>query len=197
VIAALTGILRHKGVGDLVIDVGGVGYSVRVSLQTLAELPPEGESVSLLCHTHVREDALQLFGFLNSHERDVFELLISVSGVGPKLALTILSGMPVNQLGVAMAEGNHRRLVTIPGVGKRTAERLIVELKDRFGSLAVGTASRPPAGSAGTEHLVEALAGLGYRRQMAEKAVAQAAQGGDELPPEQLLRRALALLQGV
>lgn len=197
-IATLTGTLRHKGIGDLVVDVGGVGYLVHVSLQTLAELPAEGETVTVLCHTHVREDALQLYGFLYARERDAFDSLIGVSGVGPKLALTILSGIPVDQLIGAVAEGNHRRLVSIPGVGKKTAERLIVELKERFGKLAASIGAAPAQLTPETEHLVEALVGLGYKRQLAEKSVAQASrEGGTGFPAEQLLRRALALIQGL
>ncbi|MCC6746445.1 MAG: Holliday junction branch migration protein RuvA [Deltaproteobacteria bacterium] len=194
-IAALTGILAHKGFDRVVVDVGGVGYLVNVSLQTLAELPPQGEKLSILCHTHVREDALQLFGFLQEQERQAFELLIGISGVGPKLALSILSGMPVGQLLVAIAESNHGRLQGIPGVGKKTAERLVMELKDRCAQLAMAQpVSARPEDPRGTE-VVEALVGLGYKRPLAERAVQKVLKTeGAAPPPEQLLRHALSAI---
>jgi Holliday junction DNA helicase RuvA len=200
-IGSLTGKIQHKSIDQVIVDVGGVGYLVAVSLQTLADLPGEGSDVVLLCHTHVREDALQLYGFLQDTERVAFELLKSVSGVGPKLAMTILSGMPVAQLASAVAEGNLRRLTSIPGVGKKTAERLVLELKERFATLArtaagsvEGAADLPAAQH---EPLVEALVGLGYKRPLAERVVSQVVQDGDVagVPPEQLLRRSLAAIQ--
>jgi Holliday junction DNA helicase RuvA len=196
-IASLTGTLTHKDLQSVVLDVGGVGYLVSVSSQTLAELPMEGQQARLLCHTHVREDSLQIFGFLAPEERQAFELLILVSGIGPKLALTALSGMPVGELVSAIASGiasgDHKRLQRIPGVGKRTAERMVVDLKERCARLAV--TSPAPAGRAAADHgaeVAEALVNLGYKRGLADKAVKQALLRLDPAAgPEKLLREAL------
>jgi Holliday junction DNA helicase RuvA len=195
-IASLDGKVVEKSLQRVVVDVGGVGYLIHVSMQTLAELPAVGEAVRLLCHTHVREDALQIYGFLQAAEQQAFELLILVSGIGPKLALTMLSGMPVTELLDAIASGDHRRLQSIPGVGKKTAERVVVELRDRCGKLSeVTTSPRPPTrGGAAVEEVVEALVNLGYKKAAAEKAVAVAtrANGAEVEGPEQLLRAALS-----
>lgn len=198
-IASLAGTLQQKSLGGVVVEVGGVGYQVMVSSQTIADLPQEGEQVRLLCHTHVREDALQLFGFAEQLERRAFELLIAVSGVGPKLALTILSGMPLSDLIEAMASADHRRLQTIPGVGKRTAERLVVELKDRFGKLAAGDGKQTAGRRVGPgDEVMEALVGLGYKRGLAEKAVQQVeqryARSDATLEAERLLRESLGVI---
>jgi Holliday junction DNA helicase RuvA len=196
-IASLDGKVVEKSLQRVVVDVGGVGYLIHVSMQTLAELPAVGEPVRLLCHTHVREDALQIYGFLQAAEQQAFELLILVSGIGPKLALTMLSGMPVVELVEAIASGDHRRLQSIPGVGKKTAERVVVELRDRCGKLSEVTAStRPPTrGGAALDEVVEALANLGYKKAAAEKAVASVTKAGAEVEgPEQLLRAALSAL---
>lgn len=194
-IACLEGKLRIKDLDQVVIDVGGVGYQVLVSMQTLAELPPEGEAVFILCHTHVREDALQLYGFSVAEERKLFHLLIGVSGIGPKLALTILSGLPLAQLVEAIAAGDHKRLQGVPGVGKRTAERLVVDLRDRIGGLASSLGAGEGAGGVAADvvsEVVDALTNLGYKRDRAERAVAQLEERA--LPAEQLLRSALALM---
>ncbi|MCB9557711.1 MAG: Holliday junction branch migration protein RuvA [Deltaproteobacteria bacterium] len=203
-IGSLRGALQHKGLGVVVVDVGGVGYSVAVSMQTLADLPREGDEVFLLCHTHVREDALALYGFLSERERKVFGLLTAVSGVGPKLALTIMSGMPCDQLIDTICGGQSAKLQKIPGVGKKTSERLVLELKDRLRELVVerraasGTEVDDDGGalSAAHEPLVDALVGLGYKRPMASRAIEQVlAEGGAELSPEECLRRALAVMR--
>jgi holliday junction DNA helicase RuvA len=197
-IAALHGTLVEKEMGRTVVDVGGVGYEVLVSLQTAADLPELGAEVRLLCHTHVREDALQIFGFLAPDERRAFELLIGVSGIGPKLALTILSGMPVAELAAAVSGADHARLQTIPGVGRKTAERVVVELREKFARLdlaARGPSARPAAPAGQAASVIEALVGLGYKRPLSEKAVRRALELG---PPElassaeRLLRAALA-----
>ncbi len=197
-IATLRGVLAEKALDHVVVDVGGVGYLVLVSMQTLAELPQAGQEVQLLCHTHVREDALALYGFVAKNEREVFTLLIGVSGIGPKLALTILSGLPVDRLVMAISSGDHKRLQAIPGVGKKTAERLVVELKEkvtkavRLADISSGATPAPPSDTKG--EIVEALTNLGYKRNQAEKAVAQVLEKGAELATEEALRRALAAI---
>lgn len=195
-IAFLRGTLLEKGLQRVIVDVGGVGYQAHVSLQTLADLPAPGQPVELRCHTHVREDALQIFGFLHVEEQRAFELLIAVSGIGPKLALTILSGITVGDLLRAIVNEDHRRLQTVPGVGKKTAERLVVELKDRCAKLEGAAApATGGAGRIGTE-VVEALANLGYKKGQAEKAVRRVLERekGAEMGAEQLLRAALSAM---
>jgi len=195
-IACLRGKLQEKGLQSAVVDVGGVGYLVSVSLQTLAALPTEGEQVVLRCHTHVREDALQLFGFAEPEEQQAFELLITVSGIGPKLALTILSGMSVRDLLQAIAGGDHKRLQTIPGVGKKTAERIVVDLKDRCGKLEAAAPEGAPR-PGGVAEVVEALANLGYKKNQAERAVERVLKrdGAGSMTAEDLLRAALVAVQ--
>jgi holliday junction DNA helicase RuvA len=198
-IASLRGSLQQKGLDHVVVDVGGVGYLVHVSAQTLAELPLTGEAVLLLCHTHVREDAIQIFGFCKAEEQRVFELLLLVSGIGPKLALTTLSGMPVHELVGAIADEDHKRLQTIPGIGRKTAERIVVELKERcsklVGELTPSARAMLPVGAAA--EVVEALVNLGYKRSAAEKAVERSMEPavGAALKPEELLRRALVAIR--
>ncbi|MCA9664982.1 MAG: Holliday junction branch migration protein RuvA [Myxococcales bacterium] len=202
-IAALRGKLARKEIDRVVVDVGGVGYLVHVSLQSMAELPAAGAEVSLFCHTHVREDALALYGFIDESERQAFELLKGVSGVGPKLAMTVLSGLPVRDLAAAITGAEIKRLTSIPGIGKKSAERLVVELRDRFAAVAVaaGVGERDaPRGDAPPEELVAALVNLGYKRPLAERAMKQvideqSASGSAAPPPEQQLRRALAVIQ--
>ena len=200
-IAALRGTLQQRGADRVVVDVNGVGYLVHISSQTLAVLPPVGEAVQLLCHTHVREDALQIFGFATPAEQQTFELLIAVSGIGPKLALTALSGMPVRELVEALAAEDHRKLQTIPGIGKKTAERMVVELKDRCatmaGELAPAEPGRPATSTALPMEVVEALVNLGYKRQAAHRAVERALEraGQPPPPPAELLRTALATMR--
>ncbi len=195
-IASITGILQRKSSDHAVVDVGGVGYKAWLSSQALGGLPSTGESVSLLCHTNVREDAIQLFGFVEETERQAFELLITVSGVGPKLALMVLSGMAVQQLVRAIVESDHARLRAISGVGKRTAERLVVELKDRFAelSLTLAAVDSPVGRSTPAEaEAAQALVGLGYKRALAERAIKVAIDGlgAVDYGTEELLRRAL------
>lgn len=189
-IAALDGKVLQKDLDRVVVDVGGVGYLVHVSMQTHSDLPPLGERVQLLCHTHVREDALQVFGFMVAAELSAFELLITVSGVGPKLALTTLSGLPVGELLTAIAAGDIKKLQSVPGVGRKTAERIVVDLKDRCAKLA-GSATPAARASRPVEEVVDALVNLGYKRSVADKAVVRAEEvlGGGNL--EELLRRAL------
>lgn len=196
-IASLRGKLAQKALDHVVIDVGGVGYHLVVSTQTLAELPGVGEPVFLLCHTHVREDALQLYGFLADEERLAFGALLTVSGIGPKLAVTVLSGLPVAKLVEAIAAGDHKRLQAVPGIGKKMAERLVVELKDRFARMATTLgrtpSAQPPA--LGQQEVVDALVNLGYKRSQVEKVVAEVVRQAEQpQPAEQVLRRSLAAI---
>lgn len=187
-IARLAGTLIEKGPEGLVVDVGGVGYQVFVSLQTLANFPAVGEPVQLYVYTHVREDAIQLFGFRELAERRLFLLLKEVSGIGPRLALNILSGLPVDDLAEAIREGDVGRLVAIPGVGRKTAERIVVELRDKIGQ---ARDARLAGGDSGlVDQAVSALVNLGYRKNEAERAV-RAALGKDAMALEDVIRTAL------
>ena len=195
-IAMLRGRLHEKQATRLVLDVGGVGYDVQVPLSTFYQLPDPGAEVLLRIHTHVREDALALFGFLTVLEQQVFERLIGVSGIGPRLALAVLSGIDPVDLVRAVQAGDVGRLTLIPGVGKKTAERIGLELKDRLASLIPEAAATAPAAAGAREaalrtDLVSALLNLGYHRPLAEKAVEAAVQATSDAPFEQLLKRAL------
>ncbi len=190
-IGQLTGALALKSAEQLIVDVNGVGYLVTVSLNTFYKLPEAGAAVQLLIHTHVREDALQLFGFLDRAEKDLFLLLTSVSGIGPRLAMSILSGTPTEDLLDALDAGDLARLVAIPGIGKKTAERLVVELRDKIKNLRGATASEPGRSAGGQEdEAVSALVNLGYKRNDAERAVKAAVAGG-ATGLEAILRAAL------
>lgn len=177
-IARLTGILEEKTPDHLVIDVNGVGYQVFVSLQTFYRLPALHERVNLHVYTHLREDALQLYGFLEEKEKMTFLLLKSVTGIGPRLALNILSGIPVDELEGALRVSDVMRLVAIPGVGRKTAERLVVELREKVGALENGQLSIPGEQTSLSAEAVSALVNLGYRRTEAEKAVREALRRG-------------------
>jgi Holliday junction DNA helicase RuvA len=192
-IARLVGRLAQKSPEVLIVDVHGVGYRVLVSLTAFAALPEQGAEVELAIHTHLRENALELFGFVSVEEKALFTALITVSGVGPRMALNILSGLPAADLRDALAAGNVSRLVAIPGIGKRTAERLIVELQDRVRKLPAA-AHTDGAGPRDAE-AVSALVNLGYRAPEAERAVrAVAAAGAGDLAA--VIRRALQKLSG-
>ncbi len=190
-IAQLAGALAHKSPEQLVVDVHGVGYQVFVSLNSFYRLPEPGGRVSLLIHTHVREDSIQLFGFADQGEKELFLLLLGVSGIGPRLALNILSGTPTQELQAALEAGDLVRLVAIPGIGKKTAERLVVELRDKVKLL---RGVRPGDGgtpATGVEaEAISALLNLGYRRSEAERAVKAAlAAGATDI--ESVIRSAL------
>ncbi len=192
-IAALHGTVLEKSEGEATIEVGGVGYRVAFSVLTLSRLPPVGEPVRVRVRTVVREDALELFGFLTQAEETMFTLLTSVSHVGPKLAMTVLSGLEVDDLVVALERGEVARLTRIHGVGKKTAERLVLELKDKAKVLPRATPGRVAGAriEGPRADLVSALANLGYRPAQAEAAAEAALEklGGAEL--EALLREAL------
>jgi holliday junction DNA helicase RuvA len=199
VIARLSGIVLEKRGDVLVVDVQGVGYLVHLSLQSMGKVPPEGGRVQLRCHTHVREDALQLFGFVTAEEEELFHLLISVSGVGPKLGLNILSGMPATELATAILHGEIARLTRISGVGKKTAERLVVELRDRIrtSGLASARPSQPPPAGSPEAALLSALVNLGYRLAAAERTAETVRRNlGATAPLEDQLREALRLIAG-
>jgi Holliday junction DNA helicase RuvA len=190
-IARLWGRLRERGSEDVVVDVGGVGYHVYVSAHTLNALPGEGAEVDLFTVTHVREDALQLFGFADAAERTLFQLLQSVSGIGPRLALNILSGMASPELRDAIRRRDLVRLTRIPGVGKKTAERLSVELADKIAMLPEERPVRRVGGAHDVmEQAVSALVNLGFRPQEAEQAV-EAAVGAGNGKLEDVVREAL------
>lgn len=170
-ISHLRGEISQKSMQGVVIDIAGVGFEALVPLSTLAELPEVGQQAHLMIHTYVREDALTLFGFLTADEREAFRLLIAVSGVGPKLALAVLSGMSLEDLAAALACRDIKRLIRIPGIGKRTAERLGVELSEKFTSFQ--PALKPSGTALMREDLISALINLGYKRNRAEKVVDQ------------------------
>jgi holliday junction DNA helicase RuvA len=157
--------------GEIIVNVGGVGYQVFIPLSVFYRLPEVGEAVRLYIHTHLREDALQLFGFQQPEEKQVFLLLNGVAGIGPKLAVNILSGIPADELARALRDGDQLRLVSIPGVGKKLAERMIVELKDKFATLAAPGKDGASDGSQLARDAVSALVNLGYRKSDAEKNV--------------------------
>lgn len=185
----------------VLLDVAGVGYAVHVPLSTYSEIERAGRTgegegqVRLFIHTHLREDGIALYGFWSEREKQLFEKLIAVGGIGPRLAQVILSGMAPNDLVAALASGDVARLTTIPGVGRKTAERMVVELRDRVGALAAELPERPTA--PGDRDLVEALVNLGYRAPHAERAVQQARQETPEAAFHELLRQALRRLARV
>jgi Holliday junction DNA helicase RuvA len=201
VIGRLAGRVARKAPNAVLLDVGGVGYQVLIPLSTFYALPAEGEGVALEISTQVREDAIQLFGFATEREKRLFEQLIAVSKVGPKLAIAVLSGMPFDDLCAAIAAGDVARLSTIPGVGAKTAERLALELRGKVlpaGEAldrAAATPARADAGGQTAADAVAALVNLGYRPKDAEKAVGKAAREG-EGGLAALIRRALSLLAG-
>ncbi len=204
-IAYLSGTLLSKQATSAIVDVGGVGYEVAIPLSTFYELGDAGSPVQLRIYTHVREDAIQLFGFKTARERELFLQLISVNGVGPGLAIKLLSGMNADEMIASIRTNNLVRLVAIPGVGRKTAERLVVDLRDKIASLSSPdleeefAAKAAAAGGPITEDSIRndamsALANLGYQKMAAEKAVKTAIDEGGELSVEVILRRSLRSL---
>jgi holliday junction DNA helicase RuvA len=194
-IAHLTGVLREKTMEIIVLDVNGVGYEVFVPLTTLSQLPVEGERISLFIHTVVREDAITLFGFGTARERAAFRLLISVSGVGPKLGMAILS-IAADDLVRAISAGDLTRLTSIPGIGRKTAERLVLELKDKIGKTFTVPASSAEAPGEGEDDLVSALVNLGYKEPAAKAAAKRVSREHAGAPFAQKIREALKLVRG-
>ncbi|ABA89576.1 Holliday junction DNA helicase RuvA [Syntrophotalea carbinolica DSM 2380] len=194
-IALLNGQLIEKTVSQVILDVGGVGYRLLIPLSTYYALPDEGD-VRLRVHTHVREDALLLFGFLTETEKDLFGLLLSVSGVGPKVALNILSHLPAADLQQALSQGNAKHLATVPGIGKKTAERLVLELREKVGPVQAVPGNAPlPAETAGDlrEDALSALVNLGYKENLSRKAL-DGIDTAPDAPLEDILKQALKLL---
>ncbi|MEK7333751.1 MAG: Holliday junction branch migration protein RuvA [Candidatus Binatota bacterium] len=191
-IAKINGTLERKVPGEVIINVGGVGYQVFIPLSVFYRLPEVGGAVNLYIHTHLREDALQLFGFLEHEEKQVFLFLNSVTGIGPKLAINILSGIPAEELARALKEGDQPRLVSIPGVGKKLAERMIVELRDKFLTMPAEEMGRSD-GSQPMRDAISALVNLGYRQGDAEKSVREITRNGEKTLAE-VLKEALRRL---
>jgi holliday junction DNA helicase RuvA len=191
-IAHLRGQLIAKHPNQAIVEASGVGYDVTITVPTFSDLPALGSEVALHIHTHVREDAIALFGFLRPDEKHLFEKLITVSGIGPKLAITILSGMATADMVGAIRANDHARLTRIPGIGKKTAERMCVELRDKLDAF--------PAPQAGTAisaveaDVISALTNLGYQRALSEKAVEQAAASAGRENFDTIFRTALGTL---
>ena len=203
-IAHLSGTLLSKNPNSVIVDVSGVGYEVNIPVSTFYELEDAGSSVKLRIYTHVKEDALQLYGFKTARERELFINFISVSGIGPKLGIALLSGMSADELIASIKTNNLARLTLIPGVGKKTAERLIVDLREKMTALSTAelaeqTGARPEAAEVTTEDSVrsQALSGLmnlGYQRSAAEKAIDSALAEGGDISVESVLKRSLRKL---
>lgn len=194
-IGLLRGRLLEKRPNQVILDVAGVGYLVAVPLSTFAALGELHAEVTLLIHTHVREDSLALYGFLSQREKHIFELLLGASGVGPTLALKILSGMNVEELVPAIRSGDLARLTKIPGVGRKTAERMVVELKDKLEAVATEAETPAPASPAGVESDVKsALINLGYDERTADSALGEAKRQAGTSSFEKLLRVTLTTL---
>lgn len=193
-IAQLRGHLADKRPNQLLVDVNGVGYLVHIPLSTFYAVGDLHTEVTLLVHTHVREDAFSLFGFLTSREKHLFELLLSASGVGPVLALKILSGMSVDDLVPAIRAGDLVRLTRIPGVGKKTAERMVVELRDKLAAIESPAAPQPSSRTGVEADVISALLNLGYERRAAEKAIEDLQPNGSSSNFEGMLRGALQSL---
>lgn len=200
-IAQLSGKLASKQPNTIIIDIGGVGYEVTIPLSTFYELGEAGSDITLTIHTYFREDLIQLFGFWTSREKELFLRLTSVSGIGPKLAITMLSGMAASELIQAIRNNDVLRLTAIPGVGRKTAERVVVELRDKIAALALTPEEEPVgsrAASAGEgdirDDTISALIALGYQRAQAERAVSAALGEEGERNIEAVLKRALRRL---
>src|SRR5262249_28206113 len=189
-IAFLRGRLLEKRPNQLIMDVNGVGYNVQIPVSTFSQLPNRGSEAQLFVYTHVREDTLALYGFLTEKEKVLFEKLISVSGIGPRLAVTLLSGLDADELTSAIRRGDVQRLVRVPGVGRKTGERLVLELREKLGPLE----AEPQAVSGPDEDVISALLNLGCSRPAAEAAVLKARQNGVAQEFEPLFRAALQIV---
>ncbi len=203
-IAYLSGKLLEKQANTVIVDVGGVGYEVTIPLSTFYELGEVGSDVQLRIFTYVREDALQLFGFKTEREKLLYMKLISVQGIGAKSGITMLSGMNADEIIVAIRTDNLARLTSIPGVGKKTAERMVIELRDKLNDLTSAASQQQLTSVSGGvnittvdavyEDALSALTNLGYQRSAAEKALKQAVQDGTEMSVQKLLRKSLQFL---
>lgn len=193
-IAHLRGRLLAKHPNQAVVETGGVGYDVTISVPTFSDLPGTGSEVALHIYTHVREDLIALYGFLRPEEKRLFEKLITVSGIGPKLAITILSGMAADEMVGAIRGNDVIRLTRIPGIGKKTAERMVLELRDKLPPQGMEAVTAIPSLSAVEEDVLSALLNLGYQRAAAEKAVLSVTKDGKGKPFENLFRETLGAL---
>jgi Holliday junction DNA helicase RuvA len=193
-IAHLRGKLLAKHPNQAIVETSGVGYDVTISVPTFSDLPGVGSEVALHIHTHVREDTIALYGFLRSAEKTLFERLITVSGIGPKLAITILSGMAADEMVHAIRGNDIARLTRIPGIGKKTAERMVLELRDKLAFEKAGEIAVAPALNPVEEDVLSALVNLGYQRLAAEKAVADVSKNGKTGAFDAVFREALAAL---
>jgi Holliday junction DNA helicase RuvA len=194
-IGRLTGRLAEKSPDHLLLDVGGVGYFVHIPLSTFYELPDVENPASLFIHTHVREDTLALYGFLSERERSLFLLLLTVAGIGPRVALTVLSGMPPSELVEALRTQDVRRLVSVPGVGKKTADRMVLELSEKVQKFAAPAPAEAPLAVA-ADDVISALVNLGYRRNEAERVVDGIGRSGAPADFGDYLKAALKKLTG-
>ena len=190
-IAHLRGKLIEKHPNQAVVETAGVGYDVTISIPTFSELTSVGSEVALHIHTHVREDQLALYGFGRPEEKQLFEKLITVSGIGPKLGITILSGMPADDMVSAIRRNDIARLTRIPGIGKKTAERMVLELRDKLRPQGADQVREVPSLSATQEDVLSALVNLGYQRAAAEKALSSVEKNG---PFDSMFRAALAVM---
>jgi len=190
----LRGKLLAKHPNQAIVETGGVGYDVTISVPTFSDLPAAGAEVALHIHTHVREDAIALYGFLRPSEKLLFEKLITVSGIGPTLAVKILSGMAAEEMVSAIRGNDVVRLTRIPGIGRKTAERMVLELRDKLPEVGPASTRAIPAMSATEEDVLSALVNLGYQRAAAEKALAAATKNGKGGSFDALFREALAAL---
>ena len=193
-IAHVRGKLLAKHPNQAIVEAGGVGYDVTITVPTFSDLPSIGTEVALHIHTHVREDLIALYGFLRPAEKKLFEKLITVSGIGPKLAITILSGMAADETIGAIRGNDLARLTRIPGIGKKTAERMVLELRDKLPAEGSGEMAAVPSRSAVEEDVLSALGNLGYQRPAAEKAVATSTKSGKGESFETMFREALSAL---
>ena len=199
-IAQVRGRLIHKEPGSVVVEANGLGYRVFVSLTTFYELPELEQAVILHTHTHVREDALQLFGFSTPLEREMFQVLIGVTGIGPKLALNILSGITPEELLLSLDRRDMNRLQAVPGIGRKTAERMVLDLEEKARKIAARVAlapSQPGPRDGLTEDVVSALLNLGYKKAQAEKAVERILRQDPDLTLEKALKETLKILASV
>jgi len=199
-IAYLSGKLLEKQANAVIVDVNGVGYEVAIPLSTFYELGDVGSEIRLRIYTHVREDAIQLFGFKTTRERELYLKLIGVQGIGAKSGISLLSGMSADEIILAIRTEDLGRLTSIPGVGRKTAERLVIELRDKVsdaafeGAAVAGAETRGEQVDAVFEDALSALVNLGYKKDLAEKALKQSVQEGTELSVQKLLRRGLQIL---
>lgn len=196
-IAHLRGRLLSKTPNQAIIDCNGVGYDITISVATFSELPAEGAEARLFIHTHVREDQIALFGFADTQEKRLFEKLLTISGIGPKLAITVLSGISSDRLVAAIRGGDHATLTKIPGIGKKTAERVVLELKDKLDDMAIPEAATGAHHGPAGDDALSALVNLGYPRPVAQKAIETAIEKNPAAAEdfETLFRAAMAAIR--